>query len=291
MNGPPALKAVAWDTVGRIAPRRLGEARLRLHHAVQLVAAVGRSLVPAREDDGHTSLEWRPGLPGFVGQEVPGPRPWRAALLPGDFAIAMLEGDGEAGRLALAGRTRDTAFGWVVGQARALGSPADQLRLAAPYSLAYHAIGRGAEFETAEDGSFAELGRWFGNASALLRVVADGWVGAAPVRVWPHHFDVGSVLPLGPAKGESTPSLGIGLSPGDEATVEPYFYVTPWPVPESLPELPAGGHWHREGWTGAMLTASDVVAAGDAAAQGAAASAFLAGTVAMLRSQHGSGAA
>ena len=32
-----------------------------LHHAAQLVAAVGRSLVPPRPDDGYTSLEWVAG--------------------------------------------------------------------------------------------------------------------------------------------------------------------------------------------------------------------------------------
>ncbi len=108
------------------------------------------------------------------------------------------------------------------------------------------------------------------------------------MRVWPHHFDVGSVLPLGAQQGEDAPSIGIGLSPGDEGIAEPYFYSTLWPAPdtESLPPLPAGGRWNRDGWTGAVLTGSAITAAGDGAVQAAEAGAFLTSAVEVLRDLH-----
>jgi hypothetical protein len=67
---------------------------------------------------------------------------------------------------------------------------------------------------------------------------------------------------------EAKTSIGVGMTPGDGNYAEPYWYVSPWPYPTSpqLPDLPAGA-WHTEGWTGAVLTGTDVVAAGDAAAQ------------------------
>lgn len=51
------------------------------------------------------------------------------------------------------------------------------------------------------------------------------------------------------------------FSPGDGSYDQPYFYVTPWPYPstDALPLLPAGVHWHTEGWTGAVLTAEQVI--------------------------------
>jgi hypothetical protein len=173
-----------------------------------------------------------------------------------------------------------------VERAGGLGAPVERLQLAPPYALPEHPFGAGAAFGAPDDGSLLELARWFGNAEALLRSVASGWPGSAPVRVWPHHFDVGSVLPLDSAPGEEAPSIGVGLSPGEEGIAEPYFYVTPWPPPpsaESLPELPAGGHWHRTGWTGALLTGSEILAERGGAAQAAAASAFLTGAVELLR--------
>jgi hypothetical protein len=222
------MMTLGGEPLGKVSPRQLTGARLLLHHAAQLVAAVGRCLVAPRPDDGHTSLEWRAEARALAGQEVPGPRPWRAALRPDGLALAVLARDAEVGRLPLSGRTRAEAFAWIVDRAGALG---------------------------------------------------------APVRVWPHHVDVGSVLPLGGGHGEGAASIGVGLSPGDEAIAEPYFYVTPWPPPpaDSLPELPAGGRWRREGWTGAVLTGSEIVAAGGGAAQAAEASTFLDGTVEALR--------
>lgn len=54
-------------------------------------------------------------------------------------------------------------------------------------------------------------------------------------------------------------SVGVGLSPGDSGYPEPYVYVTPWPYPTGeLPALP-WGHWHTEGWTGAVLRGSALV--------------------------------
>ena len=52
----------------------------------------------------------------------------------------------------------------------------------------------------------------------------------------------------------------MGLSPGDSSYGEPYFYVTPWPYPDSPapPPLPAGAAWHRTGWFGAVLTATAI---------------------------------
>jgi hypothetical protein len=264
---------------------------LLLHHAVQLVAAVGRSLVPARADDGHTSLVWHSRRRAIEGEQVLGPRRWWAALHPDDLSLGVLVEGKEVGLVALAGRTKSEAFTWLVDQARAQGAPVEKLKLDAPYTIPAHAVGTGAAFAVPGDGSCAELRRWFANADPLLGDVADGWAGSAPVRIWPHHFDIGTVLPLGPAGGEGAPTLGVGLSPGDEAIAEPYFYVTPWPVPDPLPDLPAGGQWHREGWTGAVLTGTEVVSAGDGAVQSGAARAFLTRTVETLRLRPASGGA
>lgn len=282
------MRTSGWESVGKVSPRQLAPTRLLLHHAAQVVAAAGRSLVPPRPDDGHTSLEWT-SPHSLTGQEVPGKRPWRASLRSDEPALAVLADGAEVGRYALAGRTQKAAFEWLADRARELGAPVERLTLAPPYALPEHPFGAGAAFEAPGDGLLAELARWFGNADALLRRIADAWPGAASVRVWPHHFDVGSVLPLADGHGEEVPSIGIGLSPGDEGIAEPYFYVTPWPAPgaaEPLPELAAGGRWHREGWTGAVLEASEAVAEGGGAEQAAAASAFLEGAIEALRTRH-----
>jgi hypothetical protein len=277
-----------WEALGRVSPSQIEEARLELHHAAQLVASVGRSLVPARPDDGHTSLEWDGDLRGFVGQEVAGERAWRAGLVPDDLSLVVLVEGEVAHRRELGGLTKGAARAWLGEKALEHAAAGGRLTFEAPYAMPAHPVDAGQRFTPPGDGSLAEVARWFADADALLREVAT-WPRAAPVRVWPHHFDIGSVLPLGAAGDEDAPSIGIGLSPGDDGIPEPYFYVTPWPPPgagEALPDLAAPGRWHREGWTGAVLTAADVVAAGDGATQAARASAFLTKAVSALRARH-----
>jgi hypothetical protein len=274
-----------WEVLGGVSPRQLAEARLLLHHAVQLVAAVGRALVPPAPDDGHTSLEWLPSAGCLAGRPVPGPQPWRAALRLDEPALVILSDGTTAAHVALAGLTRLEAFSWLLHVAEDLGGAAERLQLDAPYEVPEHAVGSGVPFPGAGRPALAEVARWVANADALLRETAGAWPGAAPVRVWPHHFDIGSVLPLTAGRGEHDPSIGIGLSPGDDAVAEPYLYVTPWPPPGPgpLPELPAGGRWNRERWTGALLTGSEIVSAGGGEAQATRASAFLSGAIEALR--------
>jgi hypothetical protein len=61
--------------------------------------------------------------------------------------------------------------------------------------------------------------------------------------------------------GRASLRAALVFSPGDGSYDQPYFYVTPWPYPstDALPLLPAGVHWHTEGWTGAVLTAEQVI--------------------------------
>jgi hypothetical protein len=118
--------------------------------------------------------------------------------------------------------------------------------------------GAGAAF-CAHPEACAEVARWYANADRLLRAVQAANPEASPVRCWPHHFDLATLLTLDPAAAgpESARSIGIGLSPGDAARPGPYFYVTPWPYPQSpaLPALKGGGSWNTEGWLGAVLEA------------------------------------
>jgi hypothetical protein len=64
---------------------------------------------------------------------------------------------------------------------------------------------------------------------------------------------------------EHAPSVGTGLSPGDDSFPEPYWYTNPYPRPsvESLPPLRGGGFWNRDGFFGAVLRGSDLVRPGD----------------------------
>jgi hypothetical protein len=92
------------------------------------------------------------------------------------------------------------------------------------------------------------------------------------------------------ADGVATKTIGLGLSPGDTSYAEPYWYASPWPYPEAsttLPPLPDGAHWHREGFTSAILTAGAWLAGGPDPEQPARLRSFLGTALAAGRRVHG----
>jgi hypothetical protein len=282
-----------WETLGRLAPDELVDARLQLHHVAQLVASVGKSLLEPRPDDSHPNLGWLPAERALAGHRVPGARPFQAALRPADLQLLLLDADGKpAEAFSLPGETLDSASGWL---ARAIEARFER-ELASDleptgYELPPHPVADGAAFVLEPGPAFAELGRWFANADAELTDLAGRTEHAYEVRCWPHHFDLATLMILeSGADGSAKKTVGVGLSPGDAGYAEPYWYVTPWPYPDpatELPPLPAGGRWHREGFTAAILTGSDLVASGPAEEQPGRLRAFLKASVAASRRVHG----
>ncbi len=92
---------------------------------------------------------------------------------------------------------------------------------------------------------------------------------APPVRCWPHHFDLDTLVTVAPGR-----TCGVGFSPGDDYYDEPYFYVSLFPAPDAatLPRLGSIGHWHTKNFTAAVATARRIV---DAEHQGGEVERFL----------------
>ncbi|HYX23808.1 MAG TPA: hypothetical protein VFC23_06615, partial [Thermoanaerobaculia bacterium] len=165
--------------------------------------------------------------------------------------------------LPLEGHTLDAAYEWLrVEVERLLGRPLEKPLERPGEDFPAHPVGSGTPFSTAGP-AFAEVGRYFADADRVLRALADRNRGASPVRCWPHHFDVATLILLDSqvnagSDPEKARSIGVGLSPGDGAIAEPYFYVLPWPAPptDALPRLAGGGRWQTAGWVGAVLEAS-----------------------------------
>jgi hypothetical protein len=247
----PTLQALAdaaarWEATATVAAD-LAEARAASHWGAQLVAAAGATLAPPRPDDSHTSLEWLDGARALAG--VPVGAGLRAALRPADLTLQVLAGDIAAWSLALPGQTMEGALRWLSGAIGKAAAPLARPR----HELPAHPLGAGAPFP-AVPAAAARLAAWFASADRMLRAIAAAVPEASPVRCWPHHFDIATLIAL---DAPATRTVGVGLSPGDGSYAEPYWYVTPWPYPaaDRLPPLPAG-RWHTEGWVGAVLVGS-----------------------------------
>ncbi len=100
----------------------------------------------------------------------------------------------------------------------------------------------------------SQLANHYGHAYVALQKLVAGEPEPTPIRTWPHHFDMATILP-GSAEGST---IGVGFSPGDTTFEEPYWYITPSPLKKAGPKspLPDRWTWNTDGWTGMLLTAS-----------------------------------
>jgi len=268
-----------WKGLGSVDTEHLVNARLQLHWAAQAAAAVGKQLLPPQPDFSQQSFEWVDRAGALAQGAVTSARPFRSALRLAELTLSLLDGTGASiADLPLSGRTVDEAYDWLTAEVekllgRSLEQPLE--RPGPPPAMPAHPVGTGRRFALADSGPFAEVARWFADADRLLREIQGHNPGASPVRCWPHHFDLATLITLdsGPnasaaADPESARSIGAGLSPGDVGRSAPYFYVTPWPYPKSprveeLPALAGGGTWNTEGWLGAVLEAGALVGTRD----------------------------
>jgi hypothetical protein len=246
-----------WERLGTPPPTSLADAREQAHWAVQVLVGVATVCVEPAPDDSHTSLSWDSGSRALLTQPLTGAPGTRAGLrLPDLTLVARDEGEGGGAEFPLAGHALADGYAWMEDTLSA-----DGVLPRRDEEMPDHPVGSGAAFD-ADPAALAELARWYGNGEVALQEVRASNAGASTVRVWPHHFDIATLIMLErEADPEHARSIGIGMTPGDASYAQPYFYVLPWPAPQldELPLLQGGGGWHREGWVGAVLTGEELV--------------------------------
>ena len=272
----------SWQRLGRVEPSSLRQARLAAHALAQVPAAVSRAVIPAAPDDSHTSLSWLPEQGALAGEPILEAGDLRIALLPARQALVTLSAGGSLTPIGGAGAALPALLDAAAEALEQAGL--ERPALSVPdYDLPrepYFAEGIVPEVDEA---AAVELAATFANAALVLGELATEHREATPIRCWPHHFDLATLLAIDPPeRGESARSIGVGLSPGDDSIEQPYWYVNPWPRvdasrAQAVDSLPAG-RWNHA-FLGGLLEHQEIVAAGDAAAQQARVQAFIDATV------------
>ena len=275
----------AWRELGSPIPTALVNARLELHWAAQVVGSVGHTFAPPVADDSHTALQWGSHAGMLVGARVGDAAGFRAGLALAREALRVVADPGGevVDEFVLAGHTLDEAYAWMAGRlAESSGGQLSGPLARRDYQMPLHPVAEGATFAGDDLRACAELARWFANSWQVLDALGRARSEASPVRVWPHHFDIATLLSVPGGTADHPRSVGVGMTPGDASYAEPYWYVTPWPYPENptLPPLAGEGRWHSEGWTGAVLLGTDCVLAGRGAAQATRVAEFLESAIA-----------
>lgn len=253
------------NSLRRVSPERLSRARDLTHKAAQLVTKAARANLAPLPDDSHSNLTWDRDRGAFLSQPiVGGDGPYFVGLAVSGLELIVVRDGREIAARKLAGDTDNDATDWLDAQLAAAGlAPIASTSL--PYDLP-SSVERISAYELdggADD--LAVLASWYRLADELLSAFAernqDLKPGPSPVRCWPHHFDIATYVGLEKGGGETARGIGIGMSPGDESYDEPYFYINPWPHPDpdGLPQLPPPGHWHTQGFVGAIATATEIL--------------------------------
>ncbi|MDP6812061.1 MAG: hypothetical protein QF582_02535 [Alphaproteobacteria bacterium] len=253
------------EKLRRQPPHDLSGARTIAHKAVQLISQAARANLSAEPDDSQANLGWDAGEGRFLSRPVAadgGTFIFVVALSLAPLRLSLLRGSELVASLSLDGHSVDDATNWLDARLQAVGlNPASTVAI--PYELPPEVIALDGFRPAEEANGLAALAAWFDLAHGMLSTFAadKAKLTPGPVRCWPHHFDIATYVDLEAGDAESAKGIGVGLSPGDGAYDQPYFYINPWPHPDpaSLPVLLAPGHWHTEGFVGAIATAEEVL--------------------------------
>lgn len=164
------------------------------HFAAQVVSAAGTTLLPADPSFQHTNLGWTDEAGGaLAGRPVDG---LRAALRVRDITWLVLDdAGGIRAQLAAAGRTVAGGMSWLRDILNEHGLPGGRLHTST-YEMPDHPLGRGAPLSAEDVDGLASLADGFAAAHAQVGAAVAGHAGASEVRVWPHHFDLASLISL-----------------------------------------------------------------------------------------------
>lgn len=266
MNNDPREAALVWRALDPQRAPTLVDARLQLHHAAQLAAAIGISYLVHEPDDSHTNLEWLDEIGGLASRPVMGSTMTRLAVRFHPFALLLLDAHDEPqATMPLDGQTIGDASQWIRARLSEYGLDADTYTLQKHYTIPKHPVGASAAFDASNAAAFENLARFYADAALVLGRVVMETPNASPVRCWPHHFDIATLLEVAP-QSTSAPqrTISLGMTPGDDDYAEPYFYASMYPSPgadRERPPLEGNGEWHTRDWLGAVLPGSRVASA------------------------------
>lgn len=247
------------------------EALQQQHYAAQLLALTGKHLIPQEADDSNTNARYLAETEMLAGNKLT--NGLRLGLKLTSLELQLLDsGDQPQQTLPLAGLTFDEAFETMKKLLQKSGVDTAALVNQLHFEIPDHALAHSARFAVSNPQYFKENARVRHDIEIVLREAVSGFSEAAPVRVWPHHFDTGTFIPLATnAKGGVTKSIGLGWAIPDTMIDEPYFYLSFWSeddgkISNDFTPLPAGA-WMMPGWNGAVLRHSEILQKQSAASQ------------------------
>ena len=238
--------------------QKLKEARIQLHYALQVPASASVFIQPV-EDYSHTSFQFSPGNRWLVGNILQNSN-GAVAIKPSNLEVMILEKNDVMARFSLKNNKLSDGFSWLQKTLTEYGIDGKSLELPTYPDFPESGLKNDECFKGNCSEELNLLEELYARAESILTPLAESNPNASTLRVWPHHFDMASLISFSGEHHLEGSSIGMGFSPGDTSYHEPYFYVTSWPYPgkEKLSSLSPEASWHTEGWVGAILLVSNM---------------------------------
>lgn len=189
----------SWHNISDITSsgEQLKQATAYLHRAAQFVAIIGKNLVHQDDDDSNTNMGWEESSGSLTGHWVSGSASFRLALNVPEYALRFQDEERKnLEEFALSGKRKAKIMEWMKSETSILGTDTEKLKYIDHYQIPAHPVDEGAAFEDIPVNVRKDWAAIFGNAAIALSEVAGNIQPGASVRVWPHHFDMGSYFPL-----------------------------------------------------------------------------------------------
>jgi len=239
--------------------QQLKEARLQLHQAAQLLAALGISYLDRKADDSHTNMAWNTSIQALQGYTFGPQKKLSLALNFPDLEYRFYDNE-HVEIFSLDGKKDADALIWLKQLLDRKGLNVTAFTNKKHYEIPETDQSRGEAYNLFVPGAFKSMADQFDMAQNVLTSITQKNEDTSSIRCWPHHFDLAMLITL--EKNDDPQlmkSVGIGLSPGDDSYDQPYYYVSPWPYPDKSllnnNALPANGFWHTTGFISAILLA------------------------------------
>ena len=247
------------------------DALMQQHHAAQFIAKVGRHLVPQKDDDSNTNMEFIPEDNLLLGNVMP--NGMSVALQLSDLKLFIVdEAKNIRKTICLDGKTQEMIFVELAQNLADIGIDVTNFKDELHYEIPFHELDNGAVFSIKDNEALVENAKYRHNAKLVLNEVSKLLDQDELIRIWPHHFDTGAFYVISKNEnGEATKTIGIGFAIPDSMVEEPYYYLSFWsdkPI-ENLNKFNqfSAGSWMMPDWNGAVLRHSELQKANSASDQ------------------------
>ena len=252
-----------WKALTQAFHPGLKETLFQHYYGAQFIAMAGRHLIKQRDDDSNTSMVFDPERQSLIGEILPNNTQLQLDL--SNLTLSLFRKDSlPAPGVQMIGLTSEAVFSKFSHMLKYEGINIDNLKNNLHYDLPDHDLLHDSVFKDDDPALIRENIAYRHNAEFVLNHIISGYKHADQVRIWPHHFDTGTFIPLNwDSSGKTSRSVGLGWAIPDGMVEEPYYYLSIWAedpleLSANMPALEAG-QWMMPGWNGAVLKLSEIL--------------------------------